>query len=196
MALAAGLGAAVVGAMRDAGLRRIDDLVTHAMLHPKVAEALLRRFPAEPGGRNALHLAAVLRRSAAAAGMATLAAPQAGDQMRRGLEAPSGEKAPVRPLKAANVELWNRKVLHNPDGGYSTTSSISIGTDGGEVLIPTVIDGQRRSIKDAIKHYRDTGQNLGSFRNARDADVYAQWLHEKQAEFIEHGAVPRLKATP
>ena len=27
-----------------------------------------------------------------------------------------------------NLDPWNRPVLHNPDGGYSTTSSISIGT--------------------------------------------------------------------
>lgn len=80
IALAAGLGAAVTGAMRDAGLRRIDELITQAMLHPNVAEALLRRFPAEPNGRSALHLASTLRRSAAASTMATLAVPQAKKQ--------------------------------------------------------------------------------------------------------------------
>ena len=39
-------------------------------------------------------------------------------------------------LKPGNLEPWFRSVLKNPGGGYSTTSSISIGTDNGEGFDP------------------------------------------------------------
>lgn len=46
------LGATVVGAMRDAGLRKVDDLVTQAMLDPVLARALLRRVSANDAGES------------------------------------------------------------------------------------------------------------------------------------------------
>ncbi len=84
-------------------------------------------------------------------------------------------------VKGNITNLYDRKVLHNPDGSYSTTSSMSIGTDAGEVLIPTVIDGVRLSNKDAIAHYRQTGEHLGIFDSPAHADAYAKALHESQA---------------
>lgn len=91
-------------------------------------------------------------------------------------------------LKPGNVELWDRPVLHNPDGGYSTTSSMSIGTDGGETLIPTVINGKRLSTQDAIDHFKQTGENLGTFDTPENADTYATALHNAQAaRYDSHG---------
>jgi hypothetical protein len=84
-------------------------------------------------------------------------------------------------IQPGNVDPWNRPVLKNPDGSYSTTSSMSIGTDQGEVLIPTVIDGKRLSPAEAQKHYEETGQHLGIFKSAKEADDYAQKLHNAQA---------------
>lgn len=84
-------------------------------------------------------------------------------------------------VKEANTELWDRPELQNPDGSVSTTSSISIGTDEGEVLIPTVVDGVRLSEGDAIEHYRQTGQHLGVFSSVPAAEDYSLRLHNEQA---------------
>jgi hypothetical protein len=102
---------------------------------------------------------------------------------------PSEKEAAAPPrglLKEGNVELFDRPILHNPDGSYSTTSSMSIGTDDGEVLIPTVVNGERLTKDQAIKHYRGTGEHLGVFSSAEDADAYAEDLHNRQAKYIEN----------
>src|SRR3546814_9007857 len=59
---------------------------------------------------------------------------------------------------------------------------MSIGTDQGEVLIPTVVGGKVVSEEDAIRHYEATGENLGVFQTPEDASAYAQSLHEQQAD--------------
>jgi hypothetical protein len=46
------LGTTAIGAMRDAGLRKVDDLVTQAMLDPVLARALLRRVSANDVGES------------------------------------------------------------------------------------------------------------------------------------------------
>ncbi|PWT78875.1 MAG: hypothetical protein C5B60_00485 [Chloroflexi bacterium] len=79
--------------------------------------------------------------------------------------------------------LYNRPVLKNPDGSYSTTSSFSFEEDGREVLVPSVIDGKRLSQKDAIAHYRKTGEHLGKFDSPKSADAYATDLHNRQAAY-------------
>lgn len=85
-------------------------------------------------------------------------------------------------LKPGTISnLFDRKELKNADGSYSTTSSMSIGTDEGEVLIPTVVDGKRLSKDEAVARYHKTGEHLGVFDSPQSADAYAQSLHEKQA---------------
>lgn len=90
-----------------------------------------------------------------------------------------------------NLAPYDRPVLKNPDGSYSTTSSIGVGTDKGEVVIPTVVDGKRLSDADAAAHYRKTGQNFGTFSDADSANTFATNLHNAQAADAE-GKNPSL----
>lgn len=102
----------------------------------------------------------------------------------QGPSLPQGMKVP------GNLDPWDRQVLQNPDGSYSTTSSVSIGTSDGETLIPTVVDGKRLSLPDAIAHYKATGQHFGVFDSPESADSYAEDLHNKQAAARDqHGAL-------
>lgn len=97
--------------------------------------------------------------------------------------------APTVPglIEAGNIDLHHRPVVKNKDGSISTVRSISVGTDRGEVLIPTVSpDGRILSEKDAVALYKRTGQHLGIFRSPREATAYAQSLHNEQA--VEYGA--------
>ena len=52
---------------------------------------------------------------------------------------------------AGNIDLYNRPVLHNDDGSISTVESFSVNIDGIEVLLPSIINGERVSEEEAIK---------------------------------------------
>lgn len=87
-----------------------------------------------------------------------------------------------------NIDLYNRPQYRNPDGSVSTVRSISIGTDDGEVLIPTVgrdANGRPRLLSDdeAIDEYFRTGNNLGTFKTIEEADDYADRLHKQQEAY-------------
>lgn len=99
-------------------------------------------------------------------------------------------------LEPGNIDIHNRPIVHNPDGSISTVRSISVGTDRGEVLIPTVVGDRVVSNDDAIRHYQQTGENLGYFDNADDATVYAKALHEEQAKEYLPKSTPAPKLTP
>lgn len=89
-------------------------------------------------------------------------------------------------VEPGNINLSKRPVVKNADGSVSTVRSIGVSIDGQEVLIPTVSDdGRILSDEDAIAQYRSTGKHLGKFSSVHAANLYAQSLHQRQAEL--HG---------
>ena len=88
-------------------------------------------------------------------------------------------------LEPGNIDLSNRPQVKNPDGSISTVRSIGVNINGKEVLIPTVVNGKVVSNKDAIEHYRKTGEHLGVFETPEDSTNYAIALHEKEAQRIK-----------
>lgn len=88
-------------------------------------------------------------------------------------------------VAAGNIDLGSRPQVRNADGSVSTVRSISVGTDRGEVLIPTVsADGRVLSNDDAIALYRRTGRHLGIFRSPADATSFAKRLHAQQSTLV------------
>lgn len=79
-----------------------------------------------------------------------------------------------------NIDLRARPVVPH-EGGYATVRSIGVGTDRGEVLLPTVHpDGYVMSDDEAVGRYGKTGEHLGIFSTPERASAYADRLHADQ----------------
>ena len=84
-----------------------------------------------------------------------------------------------------NVDLYNRPKYRNKDGSILTVDSASYNIDGKEVLLPSVWnkDGapyHSQNDEEILQHYEDTGEYLGKFSTAKEADDYAEKLHLEQ----------------
>lgn len=112
-------------------------------------------------------------------------------------------------VEAGNLPIDTRPTVQNSDGTHSTEYSVSFADDKGrEVLVPTVVDGkfltpdgkkpregspeEKAMFKAAWQHYLDTGENLGKFDNAANADAYANQLHNRG----NAAPKPKAAATP
>lgn len=83
-----------------------------------------------------------------------------------------------------NLNPFNRPVLKNPDGSISTSSAIGTGTERGETIIPTVVDGLRLTPEQALLEFRKTGGNFGSYGTVEQGDTAATALHNDQAAYL------------
>ncbi len=92
---------------------------------------------------------------------------------------------PVEPIIPGNLPMGIRQQVKNPDGSISTVRTISIGTDQGEVVIPTVIGGRVVSDEEAIRHFEQTGENFGIFRTIQDASTFAKELSRSHGEGLK-----------
>jgi len=86
----------------------------------------------------------------------------------------------MKPTKQGNIDLRIKKPIKNKDGSISTVRTIGIEADGMFVNIPTVINGKIVSNKEAVVHYRKTGQHLGKYKTREARDAAAKKLSNAQ----------------
>jgi hypothetical protein len=96
------------------------------------------------------------------------------------------------PAIPGNIDLHNRPVVHNADDSISTVRSITVGFGNKTYVLPTVIGDKVVSNKEAIDHFKKSGEHLGAFDTLADAEGYSQRLHEDQAKEYEGKAMGGL----
>lgn len=95
------------------------------------------------------------------------------------------DPTPTGLVTAGNLDI-HRRPIARIDGVISTVRSITVTLDATHhVLLPTV--SPQATIwtdRQAIDHYRETGEHLGIFNSIANADAYAEALHlQQEAEY-------------
>jgi ABC-type multidrug transport system fused ATPase/permease subunit len=151
---------------------------------PGIIEGLIKRVP---GGKYFLKaLGGVKDAASGIAGFVSKATSVAADQL--GLTAPKN-KDDGGLIQKGNIDLSNRKPVKNKDGTVSTIRSITIGTDKGYYVIPTIVGGKKVSDKKAIEYFSKTGEHLGLFETQAQADAFARKLHNREAQKFGIGGI-------
>jgi hypothetical protein len=89
---------------------------------------------------------------------------------------------PAGQIAEGNIDLTDRPQVKNKDGSISTVRSITIEEDGRYIVIPTVTPwGEIISDKEAVDLYHEEYEHLGVFKTQKQADKFAQQLHESEA---------------
>jgi hypothetical protein len=113
-------------------------------------------------------------------------------------------------VEAGNISITDRPRVQNADGSHSSEYSVSFrDNQGHEVLVPTVVDGkfltpdgkkppqgspeEKAMFHRAWENYLKTGQNLGKFDNAANADAYATVLHNREQAAPAPATAPQSK---
>ena len=85
-------------------------------------------------------------------------------------------------IKVGNIGLRNRPIVkfgkNNEKEG--TVHSTSFDEQGVEVLVPTIYDGKKHKRSEAMKRYKQTGKNLGTFDTPENATEAAKYFSRKQ----------------
>lgn len=148
----------------------------------RIANAVLRR-----SGDEGLSIATAnkMARREDGGGLLTGEAPD--PQMESFAAGGSSDDSPGL-LVPGNIDLASRPVVKNRDGSISTVRSITVTDENGRaVLIPTVVGNAVVPNDEAVRHWRQTGEQLGMFDTIENADRYARQLHEDQAAMYAPG---------
>lgn len=97
-------------------------------------------------------------------------------------------------INKGNIDLTKRPSV-SYEGKIATVRSITIETDRGAILLPTVVGNKVVSNDEAIKHFRETGQHLGVFRTEAEANAYAEKLHQAQERYYTGGRPMPIERT-
>lgn len=91
-----------------------------------------------------------------------------------------GQITRVTPEVEGNIDLENRPKVFNKNGSWSTVSTATFGIENGKtVLLPTIINGEKVSKKEAFEHFKKTHQHMGIFNSEKEADKYDEELHKR-----------------
>lgn len=105
---------------------------------------------------------------------------------------PQPDYGGVKPVVPGNIQWYDRPQVKTDSiqpGTHGTVYSESREENGLEVLYPRIYDGALHSSDEAWQHYKATGQHMGKFKTAADADAFGQKYHEDaQAGKYDHPA--------